>query len=397
MRTAEDMGTYFSRSKNFDTIERHFILDAVGWSAFSHNLAMDDRLPYSATSLSKQPNKTFKLAVLEGNIRFAKTEGGDPQLWLDKSHGALRSNCAHPPSFDELKAVFLEQIKWAIDDGASVIIAGEFACPSCDDEAEFEVFLGEIRNLVREAPHPVFVVAGSRHVASDQGTAQPHNSNIAMLFGGDPTEADFEKKLIDQPIRHYKRAPSISLGERIFSPVSPELPIYITPFSSFGMLVCSDAFDTQIQFSYLRQNMKTAPRAQIIFVPAFNTSDQFYQSCRYLSYLANATVIVVNSHPDDFPSSSVKFYTAGIEAGERLNCMKKRPDDFGNMPDGEKDRIKDATRHLNNSPDIKIGQTSRRVATYNIDRVMLETFSKILRKNGGALLRKSFDLSSATM
>ena len=96
------MGAYFARVDS-DTIEDRFLYDSVAWSVFSHNLKPnDDPLHFRLKRTSKKPAKSFKLAVLQGNVYVNRErEGGEPPLWLDKSHGALRANCGEPPSFDE--------------------------------------------------------------------------------------------------------------------------------------------------------------------------------------------------------------------------------------------------------------------------------------------------------
>jgi len=399
MRPGESMGTYFTRVGS-ETLEERFLFDTVAWSVFSHNLSPKNLLHFEQDKTDKMPAKKFNLAVLQGNVIFEKKKaGGLPPLWLDKTHGALRANCSEPPTFDELKAVFLEQLNWAIDKGADVVMAGEFAYPSSEDAIEIAALEEDIRSILRSTDRSIFMVAGSRHTPSDHGTALPHNANVAMIFGGDPTLEGFDKALENQPIPHYKRSPSISLGERIFSPVNAEIPVYKTPFSNFGVLVCSDAFDVQILFSFLRQNQRIADRAQFIFVPAFNESELFDDSCRYLSYLANATVIVANSYNGDFPGGLVKIFTSGVEASERAKCMAKRKDSFGKMDELGKNRIIEASKLLpaSGSNHIKLGEYSRNVVLYEINRVHLETFSKILLKSGGRLVKKSLELNTANM
>lgn len=397
MRPGESMGTYFSRVGS-DTLEERFLFDTVAWSVFSHNLSPDNALHFEQDVTDKDPAKSFKLAALQGNIIIEDGQaGGLPPLWLDRSHGALRANCSDPPTFDELKSVFLEQLNCAIDNGADVVMAGEFAYPSSEDPAEMAALEEEIRAILRKVKRPIFMVAGSRHTPSDHGTKMPHNANVAMLFGGDPSLDGYDDALKKQPFPHYKRSPSISLGERIFSPVNANIPVYKTPFSNFGVLVCSDAFDVQILFSFLRQNQRIAHRAQFIFVPAYNASELFDDSCRYLSYLANATVIVANSFNGDFPGDLVKIFTSGVEASERQKFMAKREAGFGNMDVVSKNRIIEASKQLpaSGSNDIKLGEFSRNVVLYEIDRVELETFSKILLKTGGRLVKKSLALNTA--
>lgn len=399
MRPGERMGTYFARVDS-DTIEDRFLYDSVAWSVFSHNLkAEDNPLHFRLEQSYKKPADTFKLAVLQGNIYInRKSEGGEQALWLDKTHGALRSNCSDPPTFDELRDVFIEQLTFAIDAGADVIMAGEFAYPSSDDPDETASLESAVRDVLRETTRPIFLVAGTLHTPSAHGTEQPHNANVAMLYGGDPSIPGYSVALDnEQPVKHFKRSPSIAIGERIYSPVDAQIPLYRTPFCNFGLLVCSDAFDTQILFSFLRQNKRMAARSQVILVPAYNTSELFYDSCRYLSYLANATVVVLNTIPTNFPSGCVKIFTAGIEADDRANCMSRQSEEFGNMEISDHARIVDATKELSasGSEHISLHGLGRNVALYQFDRVQLENFAKILLKKGGRLVKKARDFHKA--
>ena len=277
--------------------------------------------------------------------------------------------------------------------GADVVLAGEFGCPSSEIAEENEKFMDEIRDVISAVDRPTFLVAGSRHTPSEPKRKAPYNANVAMLFGGDPDHPDFVKSLAKQPIQHFKRAPSISLMERIFSPDSAVLPVYRTPFCNFGLLICSDAFDTQILFSFLRQNSLRHHRAQVILIPSFNKSDLFYDACRYLSYLANATVVVLNSYSKPrFPDPALRVFTAGFDMNEFSECIgEKRRSEFSDLSSDQIDQLIETVKQNGMSP-VKHGNLERCVAFYDIDRVMLEVFSERLAHSGGPLLKRALKL-----
>lgn len=393
-------GVDLAKHNEFNKLEDGFLFDAVGLSVFSHNLADDRQLKFVQTSQNADPRDTFRLAILEGKVTYTtEAAGTDPYYWDADTdgtrirQGAMRQNKNVPARFHELRAIFIEQLKSSIAGGADVILAGEFGCPSSADPVENKAFMDEVRALVATVDRPIFVVAGSRHTPSQPKVPTPYNANVAMIFGGDPTHPEFAESLAAQPINHFKRSPSISLSERIFSPESENLPVYITPFCNFGLLICSDAFDTQILFSFLRQNSVRHRRAQVILVPAFNKSDLFYDSCRYLSYLANATVIVLNSFADArFPEPALRVFTAGFDMNEFGECiLQKRNDEFNDLSDDQIEKVIQSVRQ-NDIKRPKIGPEERCVAFYDVDRVMLETFCERLARSGGPLLRRALDL-----
>ena len=391
-------GTDLAAQEEFSGLEDGFLFDSVGLSVFSHNLQDDKQLKYQHVLQDGDPSDTFRLAVLEGRVSFTtETDGEDPLYWDTQGarirQGALRQNKNAPTAFRDLKNIFLEQLRVALAGGADVIMAGEFGCPSSGSNDENEAFMAEIRALIGAVERPVFLVAGSRHTPSPPKHESPYNANVAMIFGGDPKHSEFQKSVATQPIEHFKRSPSISLAERIFSPDSENLPVYVTPFCNFGLLICSDAFDTQILFSFLRQNSLRHRRAQVILIPAFNKSELFYDSCRYLSYLASATVIVVNSHTVRFPEPALKVFTAGFSMNEFDTCIEKRKDAFKDMSQDQIAKIIDSVHQLGFKTATTETGVERGVGFYNIDRVMLETFSERLADFGGPLLRRSLDLS----
>lgn len=382
----------------FDRLEDGFLFDAVGLSVFSHNLSDNRQLKFVKARHNANPYDTFRLAILEGKVTYTtEPTGTDPYYWDTNGprirQGALRQNKNVPARFHELKSLFLEQLKAAIAGRADVILAGEFGCPSSADPDENATFMGEIRDIMGGVDRPVFLVAGSRHTPSQPKASDPYNANVAMIFGGDPTHPEFAESLAKQPIDHFKRSPSISLAERIFSPESENLPVYITPFCNFGLLICSDAFDTQILFSFLRQNSVRHQRAQVILVPAFNKSDLFYDSCRYLSYLANATVIVLNSYADArFPEPAIRVFTAGFDMNEFADCIThRRTKEFNDLSDDQVEKVIQSVRQ-SAIERPKVGNDERCVAFYDVDRVMLETFCERLALSGGPLLRRALDL-----
>jgi len=391
-------GVDLAKHEEFNKLESGFLFDAVGLSVFSHNLADDRRLKFLKSRQNAAPYDTFKLAILEGKVTYTTdTSGTEPYFWdtdgVQIRQGAMRQNRNVPAKFHGLRAVFLEQLKAAIAGGADVILAGEFGCPSSENPTENEALMGEIRDLIRAVEQPIFLVAGSRHTPSKPDCKSPYNANVAMLFGGDPDHPDFEESLVEQPIGHFKRAPSISLMERIFSPESEMLPVYMTPFCNFGLLICSDAFDTQILFSFLRQNSLRHHRAQVILIPSFNKSDLFYDACRYLSYLSNATVIVLNSYSKPrFPEPALRVFTAGFDMNELPGCIdKKRQSEFADLSDGQIEKLIDSVKQNGMTP-VKHGDLERCVAFYDVDRVMLETFSERLARSGGPLLKRALKL-----
>lgn len=391
-------GVDLAKHEEFGKLESGFLFDAVGLSVFSHNLADDRRMKFLKARQNAAPNDKFKLAILEGKVTYTtESSGTEPYYWDTEGdgvrQGAMRQNKNVPSKFKELKDIFLLQLQAAIDGGADVILAGEFGCPSSEDAAENNSFMDEIRDIIRNVDRPLFLVAGSRHTPSAPKRPSPYNANVAMLFGGDPDHPDFEESLADQPIKHFKRSPSISLMERIFSPESEVLPVYMTPFCNFGMLICSDAFDTQILFSFLRQNSVRHHRAQVILIPSFNKSDLFYDACRYLSYLANATVIVLNSYSKPrFPEPALRVFTAGFDMNEFSDCIdKKRQSEFEDFTDDQVDQLIESVKQNGMTPVVH-SDLERCVAFYDIDRVMLESFSERLARSGGPLLKRALRL-----
>ncbi|MEL7098548.1 MAG: hypothetical protein AAGM84_06935 [Pseudomonadota bacterium] len=381
-------GDFFSFQLANGKFEETFLFDSIAWSSFANRIVPYRRLPYSsdgADGISEQAH-FMKLGLMEGELDLDMPDS-NPELQVDITHGAVRPVCS-AEQFEAWSGRFLAQVDCLLDQGADVIMAGEFACPTTRDTALFNQFTDALRTRIYDAQRPVFMVAGSRHTPATRKLAKkgfPFNENVGLVFGGDGKAAPGRKAFKKQPISHRKRSAAIRIRERIMSPIDDVMSVYKTPFGNIGVLICSDAFDTRILFSYLRENvpLQMSDRVSLILVPAYNTSDLFFDSCRYLSYLANTTVAVVNSRDDDFPEKSVRTYVCGIETKDLEKTYRSL---FANDVDPTqvkvlRSAVKTAGTHAT------VGETSGRCHLVQVDLLALAMFCKSMIPKCGRLVQ----------
>jgi len=403
-RTGENTAEYVAREFSNDLIERMFLFDAVGWSSLSNKLVPEKSLPYQDRDAQVAPKDRFKFAALEGDLEVGS---GCCPLSFDTGLGVTGPKA--DADIDSWTALFLKQIEAAIENGADVICAGEFAFPPLNAEHETEI-QNSIRGLISQAGRPIFIVPGSRHARTEaeecaDGTTLDglfHHTNSSMIFGGDASGCeDFEQRVEKLPLNYSKRSPSVGLGERLVSPQDPNIPIFVTPFANISVLICSDAFDPRILFSFLRQNERKFNKAQFILVPSYNRSKLFDESCMYLSYLANTTVVCVNSKKNTFPDNCVRFFVAGVELTSFSELLRHKKDEMKIADEAEMEAIQNCIR-MTNLVEVKSDvedpaggpQQTRRVALYDIDVVHTANFAKRASNTAGPLLktaRRSFE------
>ncbi len=379
--------------------ERMLLFDAVGRSSLSHNLVLNDRLPFT----SKSVRRPIRLAVLETGFELDDENNPSGMLFDDQKllnidrrlGGWIPCESSAGASWRDM---FLRQLEQALHDGADVICAGEFGFPVSDNEETNEAFVQNIRDRLERTDRPVMLIGGSRHwpisATADQGEAL-YNENVAMVFASDKAIPPKNTcHLNDQPLRHYKVSPASRIGERLFVGGSTELPVYKTPFGNIGLLVCSDAFDSRIHLSYLRDNHSMRNRAQVILVPSFNKSPLLVECCRYLSYLANCVVIYINSAEGDFQRGSIQTFICGLQDRELESFHRKNKEAFGEIysaTDPVFECVKsDRPTHVKTTPLDQAGQPRelvRRISMHEIDpnkilgiRNVLETMSGKLRE-----------------
>ena len=390
-RTGESTSEYIVR--NFDDeglIERMFLFDSVGWSTLSNKLTPEPSLPYRPQDIRIKPRDRFKFAALEGGL---DVDSSNCPLNFNRELGVT--------SADQADAVvwarhLLKQIKTAVDKGADVICAGEFAYPPLDLELETgESLRDEIQKLVENAERPVFIVPGSRHFRSDgHDTGASHYENVSLIFGGDSSAGDnLQTRAEKLPFQYRKRSPSVGLGERLISPKDTKIPVFITPFSNISVLICSDAFDPRILFSFLREN-ENPNKAQLILVPSYNTSPLFDESCMYLSYLANSTVVCVNSKMSVFPEDCVRFFVAGVERESFGKLVWRSRETMKLQDQNEADLIRNCI-NLKEVDVVEADEISprsgvkerRNIAFYDIDVVNTGNLAKRASERAGILLK----------
>lgn len=161
-----------------------------------------------------------------------------------------------------------------------------------------------------DLPTP-FVHLGSYHCLMtlyNVGVSYPWGSDTSLqdckitredFTTEDGAKISFEK--IAAPILQRKRYPARKIQEHTRIPATRNFDIYAMPFGKVAMLICSDVIDVNQFLSVVRYNRtsRNQPPIDFILVPSFNYSKMLPQMCRELSFLANATVVLVNANPKD--------------------------------------------------------------------------------------------------
>lgn len=216
-----------------------------------------------------------------------------------------RINTAAKPKFNkkQWESDRLDCIDKALGEGANIISLGEFDYPPFTTQAADRNFEKALQSRIDAVDRPVIVVAGSRHgiikteiedEKNEMKTTEKCVNRARIFANGTVCTADEQPRKM--PIVHDKLVSAIKAGEQIAPPSKIDFPLYNTNIGNISVLICVDAYNPSVIFSFLATRAWEArDKPGLIIVPSYNKSAKMYYSCQVLSMFCSCPVVFVDA------------------------------------------------------------------------------------------------------